>query len=65
MNDIRGLPLAIRCAAAAAAFNEALRAFAGNRADAVGQIQAAIGADEGFCLAHCLIAGYRATARAP
>ena len=55
MNDIHGLSLATRSSAAAAAFNEALRAFAGNRADLLDHIKAAVQADGAFSLAHCLM----------
>jgi tetratricopeptide (TPR) repeat protein len=54
MNDLHGLSLTTSQAAAAEAFNRALRAYLGYRADLSEHVKAALQADPAFCLGHCL-----------
>ncbi|HEX6296753.1 MAG TPA: tetratricopeptide repeat protein [Burkholderiales bacterium] len=56
MQDIHGLPLSTT-GAAAEAFNRALRAYVGYRADLAQHAKAALEADPEFAMAHCLV-GY-------
>jgi tetratricopeptide (TPR) repeat protein len=54
MNDIQGLPLSTRIAAAAESYNRALASLLGNRADLSAHIKAMLAADTRFALGHCL-----------
>jgi tetratricopeptide (TPR) repeat protein len=54
VQDLNGLAVSTSSAAAADAFNHALRAYLGNRADAADHLGAALAADPEFGLAHCL-----------
>jgi tetratricopeptide (TPR) repeat protein len=54
MNDINGLPLSTRAAAAAESYNRALASLLGNRADLSAHVTAVLEADPGFALGHCL-----------
>ena len=54
MQDLNGLAISTSSAAAAEAFNRALRAYLGNRTDASDHLGAALAADPQFGLAHCL-----------
>ena len=54
MNDIHGLALTTPSAAAAEAFNKALRSYLGYRVDASEHLKATLQADPAFALGHCL-----------
>jgi tetratricopeptide (TPR) repeat protein len=54
MNDIHDLKLTTAHAPAADAFNRALMAYLGYRADLSEHVKAALQADPAFCLGHCL-----------
>src|SRR5437868_2052104 len=53
MHDLHGLALGTRSDAAAAAFDEMLRAYLGNRVDLFDRLKEALAADPEFALAHC------------
>jgi len=57
MDDIHGLPLGTRSGAAANAYNRALGSYIGYRADLSVHVKAALEADPGFAMGHCLM-GY-------
>ncbi len=53
MNDIHGLPLGTRSAAAAESYNRALGSYLGNRADLSAQLRTLLEADPDLSLGHC------------
>ena len=53
MQDLNGLPISTRSAAAAEAFDRTLRSYAGNRIDTSEHLAAALAADPEFALGHC------------
>ena len=53
MNDLNGLAISTRSAAAAEAFDRTLRSYVGNRVDMSEHLGAALAADPEFALGHC------------
>jgi tetratricopeptide (TPR) repeat protein len=53
MKDLNGLTISTSSAAAAEAFDRALRSYAGNRVDVSDHLGAALAADQEFSLGHC------------
>ena len=57
MNDLNGLAISTGSEAARAAFDRTLRSYTGNRVDISDHLGAALAADPGFALGHC-VKGY-------
>ena len=56
MQDAQGLAITVASASAAAAFDQPVAGYLDYRADVAQHTEAALTADHGFGLAHCLIA---------